>query len=79
MRRGKSGQTAIEYLVLLTAVVAVVLIMLNTDLGNLQGAGELYFNKASEGIIGQPPTCGNGSCDQFESAEKCCVDCGGCN
>ncbi|MFT5387149.1 MAG: hypothetical protein ACI9F2_000073 [Lysobacterales bacterium] len=73
------GQTAVEYLLLLSVVGAIALIALNSDMGKFNQAGELYFNKAAEGILGPPPSCGDDICDRpYEDEAKCCVDCDGC-
>ncbi len=75
--KNTSGQTAIEYLLLLAAVVAVTLIALNSNMGGMQEAGNIYFERTSEGLLGKPSPCGDGLCTEFEkTADKCMLDCG---
>ncbi len=49
----RRGQTAIEYLLLLGAVVAVVLVAIRTLLPKTTQHSEKYFRKVSQGIMGQ--------------------------
>ena len=77
-KRQRSAQTIIEYLVLMVAVVSIAIVFLGSDIGRLQGIGGMYFNKVSRSILGNPPSCGDGYCSEFEDLELCCVDCGGC-
>ncbi len=75
------GQVAVEYMLLLMAVVTIVLIGFKTYLPQSRTATNQYFNRLAEGIMGTPNPCGDGVCDVFESMGprgKCCVDCGGC-
>jgi Flp pilus assembly pilin Flp len=51
----KRGQSAIEYMVLLAVVAAVVLIGLRTWLGTINETSGNYFNEVSEGIMDAPP------------------------
>ena len=69
------GQTAVEYLLLLGIVVTVVLIGFSKYLPRAQQASNLYFQRAGEGILGEPNPCGDGYCDNFETDTTCCVDC----
>jgi len=48
------GQTAIEYLLLLSAVVAVVLVALRTIMPNTVDYANVYFNRVSYGVMGEP-------------------------
>ena len=76
----KKAQTAIEYMILLGAVVAIALVGIRTFLPSFQESANLYFNRASYGIMGDPPRCGDGVCRPmpFESCQKCPDDCGFC-
>jgi len=78
----KKAQTAIEYMLLLGVIVAIVLIGFKTYLPRTQDAANIYFNRVSVGILGEPNPCGDGlCCAPFETPEKCPVDCpgpGGC-
>jgi Flp pilus assembly pilin Flp len=49
------GQTAIEYLLLLAVVVAIVLVGFKTYLPQSHNAVDLYYNRAAVGIMGKPP------------------------
>ena len=74
----KVAQVTIEYLLLLAAVVAIVIIAFGTHLNDSQVSSELYFNNVSVGIMGEPPRCGDGHCDgRFEDFLRCPVDCTG--
>jgi len=77
----KQGQTAVEYMLLLAIVVAIVLIAFKTLLPKSKDSSGLFFNKAAEGIMGQANPCGDCFCDvagNKENCEKCPVDCGFC-
>jgi Flp pilus assembly pilin Flp len=52
---GHKGQTAIEYMLLLAIVVAIVLIGFKKSLPRVQNAANLYFDRAAVGIMGDPP------------------------
>lgn len=53
---GKTGgQTAIEYMLLLAAVVALVLIGLRLYMSRFFTAADIYYNRAAKGIYGDPP------------------------
>lgn len=74
----KKGQTAVEYLLLLGVVTAIILVGMKTYLPRFTGASNLYFNKAAVRILGDAPRCGNGVVDTGENGENCCVDLGLC-
>lgn len=77
--RAQKAQTAIEYMLLLGVVVALVLIAFKVSLPKMRVSANTYFNRAAIGIMGDPNPCGDGVCDpNFEDFSKCCVDCGGC-
>ena len=79
LRLDRRAQTAIEYMLLLGVVVALVLISLKTYLPRMRTSANTYFNRTAIGILGKPNPCGDGYCDpNFEDSAKCCVDCGGC-
>lgn len=72
----RNGQTAIEYMLLLGVVVALVLIAFRTSLPRMRVSANAYFNRAAIGILGKPNPCGDGVCDSdFENRDKCPVDC----
>ena len=62
-----NGQTAVEYLILLGVVVAIVLVGFKTHIPRTQRAGEMYFNRIGKGLMGKTNPCGDGFCDAFES------------
>ena len=70
-----SGQTAIEYMLLLMVVVTLVLIGFPKYLPQTQEAANTYFNRVSLGVVGDPSPCGDGVCSFFEDPIKCCLDC----
>ena len=82
------GQTAVEYMLLLAAVVSIVLIGFKTYLPELQLTSNYYFNQVGIGILGEPNKCcddccgslASGSCMAHvaENCEKCPADCGAC-
>jgi len=76
----KKGQTAVEYILLLAVVVAIVLIALPTQLPRVYNAANIFFDKAANSVFGDAPNCGDGFCNaaSFEDPERCCDDCGGC-
>jgi len=75
----EKAQAAIEYMLLLAVVVAIVLIGFKTYLPRTQNSADLYFNRTIVGILGVGGRCGDDFCDdRFEDNEKCCKDCGGC-
>lgn len=76
----RRAQTAVEYLLLLMTVAAIVLVGFKTYLPRIQDTANVYYNRAAPGILGTPPRCGDGVCRPlpFESCEKCPADCGFC-
>ena len=73
----RKGQTAIEYMILLGVVVALVLIAFKTQLPRMRVSANIYFNRAMLGIIGKPNPCGDGlCCSPFEDYPRCPPDCG---
>lgn len=75
---GSQGQTAIEYMILLGVVVALVLIAFKTQLPRMEASANIYFNRAMLGIIGDPNPCGDGfCCSPFEDSDRCPPDCDG--
>ena len=76
MYRSLKAQTAIEYMLLLGVVVALVLIAFRTSLPKMRVSADTYFNRSVIGILGKPNPCGDGVCDpDFENLDKCPVDC----
>ena len=76
MYRSLKAQTAIEYMLLLGVVVALVLIAFRTSLPRMRVSANTYFNRSVIGILGKPNPCGDGVCDpDFENLGKCPVDC----
>ena len=76
LRLDRRAQTAIEYMLLLGVVVALVLISFKTYLPRMRTSANTYFNRTVIGILGKPNPCGDGyCCDPFENAEKCPPDC----
>ena len=70
------GQTALEYMLLLMAVVALVLIGFKTIVPKSLQYSNLYFNRVSYGILGNVSSCGDGVCNRpYESDSSCCMDC----
>ena len=64
-----------EYLLLLGAVVAIVLIGFKTYLPSVQNGAGLYYNRVSYGIMGTPNPCGDGACSNYEDHARCPADC----
>ncbi len=50
----RPGQTAIEYMLLLSAVVVVVLVGMNTILPRTVEYSNEYYQRVSYGIMGEP-------------------------
>ena len=74
----RKGQTAIEYMLLLGVVVALVLIAFRTSLPRMRVSANTYFNRAVIGILGKPNPCGDGyCCSPFEDFDRCPPDCDG--
>ena len=74
----QKGQNAIEYLLLLALVAGIVLVALQSEMPTVRNAANVYYNRASELIIGDAPVCGDGICGPFELDSGCCIDCPGC-
>jgi len=80
----KKAQTAVEYMLLLGAVVAIVLVGFKSYLPTFQLTSNYYFNQVGIGVLGDPPRCGDGTCSGAEKrdgragCENCPVDCGVC-
>ena len=53
--RRKNGQTAVEYMLLLGAVTAVILVSFQTILPQAQTATEGFYNTTVNLILGDPP------------------------
>jgi len=68
------AQTAVEYMLLLGAVVGIVLVGLKLYLPRINETSNVYFNRAAYGIYGEPNRCGDGNIGRFETRENCCVD-----
>ena len=78
MLKNKKAQTAIEYMLLLTTVVAIVLIGFRKYLPEINEASNIYYNRVVPGILGAPPRCGDACCDEFEALDggsRCPTDC----
>jgi Flp pilus assembly pilin Flp len=74
--RMKSGQTSLEYILLLMAVVAIVLIAFTSYMPQVQEGANTFYNRAVPAITGPPPRCGDGHCSsRFEGCAKCPTDC----
>lgn len=75
--RRRDAQTAIEYMLLLAVVVAIVLVAFKVSLPKTRASANIFFNRAAIGILGKPNPCGDGVCDpDFEkTADKCPADC----
>lgn len=83
-----TGQTAIEYMLLLATVVAIVLLALPAYIPRVSNAANIYFTGAANAMLDIGPRCGDGFCHDldlrptghapFETPERCCDDCGGC-
>jgi Flp pilus assembly pilin Flp len=72
---GERGQAAIEYMLLLALVVAVVFIAVVRFLPRTYNATNGYITNTALGILGEPNRCGNGLCDRFENNSNCPPDC----
>ena len=51
----QNGQQAIEYVLLLAIVVAIVLFGFKKYIPQTRDASELYYNRVAVGILGEPP------------------------
>ena len=78
---GEKGQTMLEYLLLLTTVVAIVLVGFKQYLPKFHNSANVYFNRVSYGIYGKPNACGDLCCNDYgtygivETCETCPHDC----
>jgi len=78
----KDGQTAVEYMLLLAVVVAIVLMAFRTYLPRIYSSSGIYFNRVVVGIIGPTGRCGDGPPEdfRFETCESCppdsAIECG---
>lgn len=73
------AQAAIEYMLLLAVVVAIVLVGFRTLLKRSHSASNVFFNNVSTGIMGKPNRCGDKICDSpWETNDNCCIDCVPC-
>ena len=63
------AQTAVEYMLLLAAVVSVVLIGFKQFLPKTTDSNERFFNKATTAIMGDPPVMHE--CVETLSREEC--------
>ncbi|HBR14094.1 MAG TPA: hypothetical protein DD723_00930 [Candidatus Omnitrophica bacterium] len=70
----QKAQTAIEYILLLSAVTAIVLVGFKTYLVQSRKASKEFFNEATKAIMGEKNRCGNGKCDDFEDNTRCPID-----
>lgn len=69
------GQTAVEYMLLLAAVVSIVLVGFRTYLPSFQTTSNYYFNQVGIGVLGEPNPCGDGVCSSVENKDSCPYDC----
>jgi len=71
------AQTAIEYMLLLAAVVSIVLVGFKSYFPTLQLTSNNYFHRVGVGVLGEPNKCGDSVCagPPIETPEKCPVDC----
>ena len=76
--RKNRGQTAIEYLLLLATVVAIVLIGFKKYMPVFYDAADIYYNRVGVGIYGEPNRCGDNTLSAFENCATCPVDAGIC-
>ena len=68
------AQTALEYMLLLMSVVAIVLVGFKTILPSSQQASNFYFDRVAVVIMVKPSICCNGSSDPWEKPDSCCMD-----
>ena len=91
--RKTNAQTAVEYMLLLTTVVAIVLIGFKYYLPQYTNTAEIYSDRVTRGIAGEPNRCGDLCCGQhdifgncntllsgapFENCRNCPTDCSTC-
>ena len=69
------GQSMVEYMLLLAVVMAIVLVGLKTFSPRIYSAGNVYFNRAGLGIVGNGTRCGDGVCDDLEDLQGVCCSC----
>jgi len=75
------GQSAIEYLILLATVVAIVLVGFRNYMPRFREASNTYFNRAGSAIYGDASRCGDGCCGMScpsparEDSISCPADC----
>jgi len=77
MSLNTKAQTAVEYMLLLAAVVSIVLVGFKSYLPTFQLTSNYYFNQVGIGVFDTPNKCGDGVCagPPIETPEKCPVDC----
>ena len=56
-RQIRKAQVAIEYLLLLGVVAAVVMVGFRVFLPKARNSSEHYFNETTRAILGPPPMC----------------------
>jgi len=73
--KAKTGQNAIEYLLLLALVVGIVLVFLRVEMPNMVNAANGYFTQASNAIVGDPARdcCEDFVCSPLEADAECCT------
>jgi len=71
------AQTAVEYMLLLGAVVSIVLIGFKSYFPTFQLTSNYYFNQVGIGVLGEPNKCGDKICSPAENRnrENCPIDC----
>ena len=71
-----SGQAAMEYMLLLGLIAAIVLMGMQKYITRTQEASNTYFNKIVVGVDGDKPRfCGDEICTPPENRKNCCWDC----
>ena len=68
----KKAQTALEYLLLLMAVAAIILIGFKTYMPAIQETANVFYNRAAPAILGKPSRCGDGICSSYEEHKATC-------
>lgn len=66
----RPGQTTIEYLLLLSTVVVVVLVGMQTILPQTIGHSNEYFNRVAYGIMGEPTSNSQIGSDMYDKARS---------
>ena len=81
------AQAAIEYMLLLAAVVSIVLVGFKNFLPSFQLTSNYYFNQVGIGVLDEPNRCGDDCCGvriqayggctphYSETPDKCPTDC----